>query len=41
MYEIPSDNNISEVVLNEDVVLGKAKPIVAYTKNKKDIETRA
>ena len=41
MYEIPSDNNINEVVLNEDVVLGKSKPIVAYAKNKKGIETSA
>ena len=41
MYEIPSDSNINEVVLNEDVVTGKAKPIVAYAKNKKEIETSA
>ena len=41
MYEIPSDSNINEVVLNEDVVLGKSKPIVAYAKNKKEIETSA
>ena len=34
-----ADNN--EVVLNEDVVLGKSKPIVAYAKNKKNIETSA
>ena len=42
MYDIPSDNNINEVVLNEDVVIGKSKPIVAYAKNKKEeIETSA
>ena len=41
MYEIPSDSNINEVVLNEDVVKGKAKPIIAYAKNKKGIETSA
>ena len=41
MYEIPSDNNINEVVLNEDVVIGKSKPIIAYAKNKKEIETSA
>ncbi len=41
MYEIPSDNNINEVVLNEDVVKGKSKPIIAYAKNKKEIETSA
>ena len=41
MYEIPSDSNINEVVLNEDVVLGKSKPIVAYAKNKKEIESSA
>ena len=41
MYEIPSEENINEVVINSDVVLGKGKPIVAYSKEKSDLETRA
>ena len=38
---IPSEENINEVVINSDVVKGKGKPIVAYSKKKTDIETRA
>tara|TARA_B100000886_G_C20399152_1_gene481777 strand:+ start:159 stop:1424 length:1266 start_codon:yes stop_codon:yes gene_type:complete len=41
MYEIPSEENINEVVINGDVVKGKGKPIVAYSKKKTDLETRA
>ena len=41
MYEIPSEENINEVVINSDVVKGKGKPIVAYIKKKTDLETRA
>ena len=41
MYEIPSEDNINEVVVNSDVIKGKGKPIVAYSKNKSELETRA
>ena len=41
MYEIPSEENINEVVINDDVVMGKGKPIVAYSKKKSDVVTRA
>ena len=41
MYEIPSDENINEVVINNDVITGRGKPIVAYSKKKAEIETRA
>ena len=41
MYEIPSEENINEVVINSDVVKGKGKPIVAYSKKKTDLETSA
>ena len=41
MYEIPSEENINEVVINSDVVKSKGKPIVAYSKKKTDLETRA
>lgn len=30
MYDIPSEDRVKEVVINEDVVLGKGKPIVVY-----------
>ena len=36
-----SEENINEVVINGDVVIGKGKPIVAYSKKKSDLETRA
>ena len=41
MYEIPSEENINEVVINSDVVKSKGKPLVAYSKKKTDLETRA
>jgi len=30
MYEIPSQDRVKEVVINEDVVLNKARPIILY-----------
>ena len=41
MYEIPTETNINEVVVNRDVVMGKTKPIVAYSKSKSEVETSA
>ena len=41
MYEIPSEENINEVVINRDVVTGKGKPIVAYSKKKAEIGSSA
>jgi ATP-dependent Clp protease ATP-binding subunit ClpX len=32
MFELPSQSNISEVVINKDVVEGKIKPLVTYSK---------
>ncbi len=32
MYEIPSQNNIRECIINEDTILRKEKPIVLYEK---------
>ncbi len=34
MFDIPSQENIEEVIINEDVVNGKAEPIVVYEKDK-------
>jgi ATP-dependent Clp protease ATP-binding subunit ClpX len=41
MYDIPSEDNINEVVVNSDVVMGKGKPIVAYSKKKAEVESSA
>ena len=41
MYEIPSEENIHEVVINRDVIIGKGKPIVAYSKKKAEIGSSA
>lgn len=30
MYDIPSQNNINEVVINEDVIYSREKPIIVY-----------
>jgi ATP-dependent Clp protease ATP-binding subunit ClpX len=32
MFELPSQNNISEVVINKDVADGKIKPLLTYSK---------
>jgi ATP-dependent Clp protease ATP-binding subunit ClpX len=32
MYEVPSDQNIKEVVVNEDVILRKEKPTLLMHK---------
>ena len=32
MYEIPSQDNVTEVVINEDVIVGDGEPIIVYSK---------
>ncbi len=32
MFELPSQSNICEVVINKDVVDGKIKPLLTYSK---------
>jgi ATP-dependent Clp protease ATP-binding subunit ClpX len=32
MFELPSQSTISEVVINKDVVDGKIKPLLTYSK---------
>jgi len=32
MYEIPSQENVAEVVINEDVIVGDGEPIIVYSK---------
>lgn len=35
MYDIPSEENVREVVINEDVILKKAKPLLVYEEKAK------
>jgi len=39
MFELPSQNNISEVVINKDVVDGKIKPLLTYSKKNSQTST--
>ncbi len=39
MYEVPTDNNIKEVVINRDVIEKKSDPIKVYAKQTKAKET--
>ena len=34
MYEIPSQDNVIETVINEDVIAGEGEPIIVYSKQK-------
>ena len=34
MYELPSQDNIDEVIIEQSAVTGKSKPIIVHTKNK-------
>lgn len=35
MYELPSDTNISKVVVDESVILGTSEPYLVYETEKK------
>ena len=35
MYEIPSEESVKEVVVNEEVILRKEKPLVLYEEDAK------
>jgi ATP-dependent Clp protease ATP-binding subunit ClpX len=35
MYELPSADNISKVVIEESVILGQSEPILVYETEKK------
>jgi len=35
MYELPSADNISKVVVDESVILGQAEPLLVYESEKK------
>ena len=39
MFELPSEQDISEVVVNEDVITKGSKPILVHAKKKKEIGT--
>jgi ATP-dependent protease Clp ATPase subunit len=34
MFDLPSQENVKEVIIDKDVVLSKKEPIVVYSKNK-------
>ncbi len=38
MYELPSQENIEEVIIEQSAVLGKSKPIIVHSKNKDKTE---
>ena len=33
MFDLPSIENVEEVVVNKEVILGKSKPLLIYSKN--------
>ena len=37
MFEIPSQRNILEVVISEDVIMKREKPLVVYQDEKKAV----
>jgi len=41
MYEIPSQDNIAEVVISEDAILGEAEPIMVYSKQTEKVQAEA
>jgi len=34
MFDLPSQENVEEIIINRDVVLGQIEPIIVYSKNK-------
>lgn len=40
MYEIPSQENVAEVVINEDVIVGEGEPIIVYSKQAEKISAK-
>jgi ATP-dependent Clp protease ATP-binding subunit ClpX len=39
MYDIPSRDDVAEVVINGDVILKKAEPLIVYTNEEEEAET--
>ena len=39
MYDIPSRDDVAEVVINGDVILKKAEPLIVYTNEEDEVET--
>jgi ATP-dependent Clp protease ATP-binding subunit ClpX len=38
MFDLPSHENVEEVIINQGVVLGKIEPVIIYSKNKNKTE---
>ena len=34
MFNLPSESNVEEVIIDQDVVIGETRPIIVYSKNK-------
>ena len=34
MFDLPSQENVEEVIVNRGVVLGQIEPMIVYSKNK-------
>ena len=34
MFDLPSQENIEEIIINRGVVLGQIEPIIVYSENK-------
>jgi ATP-dependent Clp protease ATP-binding subunit ClpX len=41
MYDLPGLENVEEIVINREVVDGRAKPLYIYTDRREDLGTSA
>jgi ATP-dependent protease Clp ATPase subunit len=39
MYELPSQANIAEVIIEKSAITGQGKPIIVHSKNKDKTDT--
>jgi ATP-dependent protease Clp ATPase subunit len=39
MYELPSQSNIAEVIIEKSAITGQSKPIIVHSKNKDKTDT--
>ena len=38
MFDLPTQENVEEVIIDQNVVLGQIEPIIVYSKNKNKTE---
>jgi ATP-dependent Clp protease ATP-binding subunit ClpX len=41
MFELPGLSDVEEIVVNREVIEGRAKPLYIYTESQEDIESSA